>query len=124
MLGFGESKFEFKGQTYKWKFGQNARCEVEERLGCPIGEVVAELGSWADKPELYRATLLRAVFWSGLQERHPEIDLRAAGQIMDEIGIDKVIELFLAAFPSASNADDAGTKGQDPTKGAPTLTAA
>lgn len=61
--------------TYTLKFGRNAMASVEGLFGGrSFGDIASEQSF----------SVLRAMFWASLQKHHPEIDLLATGDLMDE----------------------------------------
>jgi hypothetical protein len=93
----GEVTVEADGTTYTLVYSVNALCELEDKLG----ESVADIGSLAAKGK--RFSTIRTVFWAGLQDHHPDVDLKEAGRIITAMGIEKadaaVAEAFGLAFP-------------------------
>lgn len=65
--------------TYTLKFGRNAMASVESLFGGrPFPEIMAD--------ESF--SVVRAMLWAALQRHHPEIDLLAAGDLMDALDDD------------------------------------
>ena len=61
--------------TYTLKFGRNAMASVESLFGGrPFPEIMADQSF----------SVVRAMLWAALQRHHPDIDLLAAGDLMDE----------------------------------------
>lgn len=71
------------GTDYVLRYDVNALCEVEEALGLNLVQLLTKLD--ADTPPSF--TEARALFWAGLRDHHPEIDLKAAGTLLGEVGI-------------------------------------
>lgn len=92
----GEREFEAYGKRYILKFSANALAELEAVLGLPILQM-------ADKFTAQNAGIreLRALVWAGLIEHHPEMTLKGAGELIDEVGIREVIDETLSAFEAA-----------------------
>lgn len=130
----GEVAFDGFGQTYTLRWTYNAICELETQTGMGVAAVGRELASWApptddkgrplpETPEQevariarLRATMVRAVFWAMLRDRHPDIDIRRAGELIGEIGgLNRAFELIGAAFERAAPE----TKGEGPTPAPP-----
>lgn len=63
--------------------------------------------------------IIRGVVWAALQDHHPGVDLRAAGEIIDQAGMpssmDAIGRAFKAAFPTAQNTEPEKT-GSHPRK--------
>jgi hypothetical protein len=106
----GEVALEINGATYLLVFSTNAMCEVEGILGQSTDEVLAQL---AVKPSV---SLVRALLWGALRERHPDVDLAKAGDLVDAIGgqgqaLLKIGEALVAAFPEAAGESPGPRKG-------------
>lgn len=93
----GEVAFQLEGKAYTLRYSIDALCALEQSTGMKISEIGLLSGGAAGITEL------RALLWAGLRERHAELDLKAAGEL---IRLDKVAELtksivdaFMAAFP-------------------------
>lgn len=93
----GEVSFTVDGKSYTIRLGRNAMAEAEAVVGRPFPAIVQSLGS---SPEV---GVLRAVLWAGLHRHHPELDLLAVGDLMDEAGDEAVTaaiaEALRLAFP-------------------------
>lgn len=98
----GEMSFDAEGKTYVLIYSNNALVELEDQLDRGIVDISQEMTSWAKQPEKIRLGLLRAVFWAGFIERHPEITVKMAGELMNKIGgVAKVTEVVSEAFARA-----------------------
>jgi hypothetical protein len=103
----GEVGFEAAGKKYIWIFSVGAMIALEEHLDRGIIDITEELQSWlppfemidgkavpkAETPEQIKARnskmrlgFCRSLFWSGLQDHHSEIDIKAAGEVMKALG--------------------------------------
>lgn len=102
----GEVAFDADGKTYTLRFSSNAICELEERLDKSFTKIGAELQAAVETdPASIRFGTLRAIFWAGLQDHHPDIDLAAAGDVMIAAGgavqaMALIGGAFVAAFPA------------------------
>lgn len=101
----GKIPFVADGVSFTLQFSVNAIVLLEDVLDKAIIHVPRLLLS-------HRMGPLRAAFWAGLQEHHPGITLRDAGELIPKIeGDKKVLELvgaaIEAAFPSKSEGGDA-----------------
>lgn len=98
----GDTDIQAGDRSYTLCFSSNAVCEMEEHFDRPIAEIGTMLDAGA------RFSDLRAVFWHGLRRHHPDLSLEDAGDVMDEVGQDKVGEAigtaFQRAFPQAKGA--------------------
>jgi hypothetical protein len=95
----GEVTFEALGKPWTMKIGTGAMCEIEGATGKSITEVGQELGN----PKTASLTLMRAVFWGALQDRHEGTTLKECNAIIDDIGMQRagvlIGEAFQLAFP-------------------------
>jgi hypothetical protein len=103
----GEVAFEAEGKTYTLRFSIDALCNLEEAAGKGFASIAIELSD----PEKMSVSLLRKVLWAGLIEHHPDLDVRAAGELILAAGgavvvLGQIEKAFTAAFP------------EDPEKGA------
>lgn len=102
----GEVEMQVGGKTYLLRLSVNQLIAVQKLTGLGLVQLEAALADTAN----FMIEPWRAVLWAGLQERHPEIDLEAAGDLIGEAGVAlvtvKVGEALQAAFPQ-------------PTRGAP-----
>lgn len=112
----GEVAFDAGGKSYTLHFSTNAICELEDKLDRSFIAISSELAKAASAPEKIRLTTLRAIFWAGLQDHHPDIDLKAAGKLVvaagGMAGVMKLIsEGFERAFPDPETKDARPTNG-------------
>ena len=82
----GELTFEADGTTYTLHYTHDALVELEDQLDRGIISIVSELERWTKDPELVRLSMVRAIFWAGLHDHHPEIDIKAAGELITKAG--------------------------------------
>jgi len=126
----GEVSFEAGGASYVMRRSWNSICELEGLTGQGFYALSMELASWGPpldangKPKKetsaqvearvrkIRGSTLRAVFCSMLRDRRPEFTLREAGDLMDELGTDRTLELVMQAFERGNPE----SKGENPTK--------
>lgn len=98
----GTVHFSAGENTYMLVFSTNALCVLETNLGDAIWAAFDDLSTM-------RISTMRTVFWAGLQDHHPQIDKAAAGRLMDQIGLPRVIGLIMEAvalaFPEAKPGD-------------------
>lgn len=112
----GEVSFDAGGKTYTLHYSANALCELEDLLDKGIIELTTEMQGWEKNPGKIRFKTIRAMFWAGLRDHHPEIDVAGAGELVTNAGgilgaVDLIGRAFGVAFP------DAKTKGARPPKG-------
>lgn len=93
----GEVPFEANEKTYTMRFSANALCELEGVTGIGVNAVANQIAN----PETLRLTMVRAVFWAGLRDHHPEITLHQAGEIITDISLTKAMELVSKSFELA-----------------------
>lgn len=95
----GQVEFKSDDKTFLLTFTNNAICDAEGVLDKSIVEIVQMI-------EKGRITAVRAVFWAGLHENHPEIDLKQAGSMMTgrlpEV-TDAISKAFQLSQPEASD---------------------
>lgn len=103
----GEVGFESDGKQWKLVYNYNALCELEDLLGVGVNQI-NDLLSDTKKMKL---STVRAVFWAGLREHHPEIDIKQAGEMIGGLKV-PAIELVAKGLQLASPEPE--VKGQDP----------
>lgn len=89
----GEVALDHDGAAYRMRFDFNAMADFEQLLGGDANamEILA-------KP--LNATRMRAMFWAGLRQCHPDMTLELAGEILST-NIDKLDAAIGSAFPDA-----------------------
>lgn len=110
----GEASLTVGDKTYTLRFGWNEIAEVEDLLDVAFFEYLA--------PKFANLTTIRggewrALFWSALRGGgHKEIDLLAAGELMNTAGMDHVSQAISEAisrtFPEASGAKNPPKAGR------------
>lgn len=90
-------------RSYTLRFSIDALCVLEDACG---GKGIVALSAELSDPSTLRLGLLRKVLWAGLRDHHPEIDEKAAGEIIPEAGglavvMAAVNTAFELAFPPA-----------------------
>lgn len=94
----GEVAVVADGNTYTLRLGMNAIVEIETALDIGIAQVTALF-----QGEGLKVGNMRLVLWAALRERHPDLTLEDAGDIMGHMGladtIAKLGEAMQAAFP-------------------------
>lgn len=98
-------------KAFTLSYSINAICELEEAMG---GRPIAQIAQDLQKPEKMTVTNVRLIVWAGLRDHHTDADLRLAGDVISDAGIqacmEKVAQAFVLAFP-----DQTGDKPR-PTK--------
>ena len=90
----------------------NALCDLEAELA-PMGVDLDSIGAEMEKRGARKMTILRAVIWAALQEKHLGTNLQDAGRIIGEVGIPAAgaavtkafQESFLSGEVAGGNAD-------------------
>ena len=94
----GEVELVVGDATYTLRLTINSICELEAEAGKPIGDVARDAESGSIRP-------VRMIMWAALKDRHPEMTLNGAGDLMTAIGLSKCSEVMTkvlqAAFPPA-----------------------
>ena len=107
----GEVIFEAQGQSWTFKLGTNAQVLLESKVGMPMSKFLQ-----AEKLSELGATDIRLIFWAGLFRQH-QLTEDAAGDLIDELGIERVGEIFKEAVEAATARNDNGAAGdQRPSK--------
>lgn len=78
----GEVAFEAGGRNYTLRFSADALCQLEDALGRGLIDILNEIAGWFDAPEKIRFSFIRQVFWAGLRDAHPDIDVKQAGELL------------------------------------------
>ncbi len=103
----GEVNFESGGKTYTFKLGTNAQVLLESRTGMSMAKYLK-----ADRIEELGSKDIRLIFWAGLTRNHPDLTEENVGDLIDDIGVDQVSEIFLKAFESAKPKTENGAAGE------------
>lgn len=94
----GEVAFEANGQRYVLQFSIDAICILEDAAGKGIVALLSEL----QDPLKMSVTTARIVLWAGLQEHHPDLTIKQAGElILAAGGVENLIGMFDKAFAAA-----------------------
>lgn len=102
----GEVPFEHGGKSYTFKFGTNTQAIIESRVGMSVNKFMKE------KSEQFGAGDLRLIFWAGLYQKH-RLTEEDVGDMIDEMGPEKVAQIFWTAVKEASVKAKEGN-GADP----------
>lgn len=107
----GEVAFEVDGKNYNLRYSANAICEMEDALKMSVNSIVKKM----QDPDGMSIGIARTIFWAGLTDRHPDIDVKAAGALIDGLGISGATEMIGKAFTLAfGEGGKAGTKDARP----------
>lgn len=88
----GEVSLRHGGKSYEMVLDFNALAEFEEAAG--VENAIEAI----QNPGALNAKKLRALFWAGLRQRHPEMTMELAGSILSG-NLDKMGEAIGTAFP-------------------------
>lgn len=98
----GEVALVVGSATYTLCYSINALCNLEEKLDKPIAEIIDTLGKKEGKN--IKLGLVRSLVWAGLLEKMPDVTPEKAGEIIQEGGVDAVLEkvgeAISIAFPN------------------------
>jgi hypothetical protein len=103
----GKVTFEAAGQDYALQFTTNRLCELEEEAGEKILAICARM----ENPEAISFIDLRRIFRAGLVGVFSHTD---AGDILDEVGMQRGLILAAQAMSAAFDIDTAGKPGKAP----------
>src|SRR5262245_35215807 len=107
----GEFEFTAAGKAYKLHYDNNEFVELEEMLDRGVVGIFLEMQQWQTDPNKIRLKWVRALLWAGLRKHHAGVDIRAAGDLIGEVGgvgeaVRIIGEALGKAFPE--------TKGENP----------
>jgi len=110
----GEVTFEARGQTFTFQLGINAQIMIENKVGMPLAKFFANKDD-----DQFKTQDVRTVFHAGLY-RHHKMTEEEVGDLIDEIGQQRVAEIFIEAAAAAFTKDPASSRangnGADPQK--------
>lgn len=93
----GELALQVGEKSYTLRFSANALCALEDALDVSV----VEFGDMLTDPKRVRLKTVRAVMWAGLQDHHPAITLKEAGDIIQELTMAKAMAAIGSAFELA-----------------------
>jgi hypothetical protein len=101
----GEVELVAGDKSYVLKFSVDAICSLEERLDKGFPAIAVDL----QQPHKLTISLVRQLLHASLNEAHPEITLKEAGELIIPAGgmvvvLDKVSAAISAAFPAPAEA--------------------
>ena len=109
----GEASFDIEGKAFRVRFSWNAAAEYEEAAGKALSDALLDIAR-----EKLSARSLRAMLWAGLQEHHPDVTLRQAGEMIDAMGRAEAQRVMGVAlryfFPELDPDDQAGAEADPP----------
>lgn len=92
----GEVTFDARETTFVFKLGTNAQAIVENKVGKSFSQYLR------DKGENLGAADIRMIFHAALFRRH-EMTEEDVGDLIDELGADRVAKIFTEAIAMASD---------------------
>ena len=103
----GEVALVIDGATYTLLYSVNALCNLEDRMGKPINEILATLG------ESTGLKSLRTLLHCGLSQRHPEVTELIAGDLLSfgnsQAITAKIGDALALAFPKIDGGEVAAS---------------
>ena len=93
----GSVSFTAMGKEMTLRYSTNALCRIEDETGMAINDVLESLQT---SPALSR---MRAIFRAGID---PALSSQEAGEVMDDLGFERVAALVQEAFSLAVPAGD------------------
>jgi hypothetical protein len=98
----GSVAFQVGEKAYTISFSINALCELEALMDQPVARIAKGL----EDPESVRMATVRALVWASLRDSHKDVDLKGAGDILEQAGMQHCMEAigraFALAFPEAT----------------------
>lgn len=108
----GEVEIKAPSGTFILRLSINAIAEIENLLDQGINQIATSLAD----PSRLRLATLRAIVWGGLREKHPDLSLFNAGELISEVGVDAITDAvqqaFTLAFPSVEGDERPPKAGQ------------
>jgi hypothetical protein len=104
MSANGTIAFEALGKARSLRFTVNALCLLEDKLEKSTLDIAMELQF---NP---RITTVRAMFWAGGGDH--DMTLGEVGEMVEELGIEKAIEIAREAFAAAFPDENRGSRGK------------
>jgi hypothetical protein len=100
--------FEAGGKDYKLRYTTNRLVALEAATGKEIIDWVASFAPDGDKPKMPSFTDMRTLFHAGIW---PQVGIEDAGDLIDDIGLEKVGTLIGEAFSAAFEHSAQGAAG-------------
>ncbi len=100
----GQVTFKAQGKTWALKFTTNAMCAYEDASGEYFTAVAKHFAAMQDGQ--FPIGVIRRLFWAGLLDCAPDLDLEGAGDLLDHVGLTRASEIVGEAFQAAFPADD------------------
>lgn len=101
----GDLAFTAGSQNYTIRYTIDSIVVLEEILGKGIMEIITDLQSWGQDQNKIRLGTIRSMLWAGLRCHHPEIDVKAAGELIKEMenGFGSALAIVGEGMASAFN---------------------
>ncbi len=109
MTNIIKGKFDFvaAGKTYSLQFTANGMCELEAAANCSTMAFLKRMEANAENDLSFID--VRLLFWAGLQEHHPELTVKDAGRIVQDMGgLAEAMTLAGQAVQSGMPQDESG----------------
>lgn len=99
----GQVTLHADGNAYRLQLSFNALAVLKRQTGLSIQGVIRAFKEQGDDVD---PELLSALLWAGMQDHHPDMTIEQAASLYPDGGleelVDKVQEMFTAAFPKGS----------------------
>lgn len=102
----GEVSLKAGAETYVLRLTFNGICELEQVLDMHSSEIDVLVRN----PTTVRSAHWRALLWGCLRDRHSDVDLEGAGEIIDRAGAEEAIKAIYAALRESQPEPKAGTE--------------
>lgn len=102
----GEVHFESGDKTYTFKLGTNAQVMIESKTKMPMSKFLNK-----DRLDQMGSGDIRLIFWAGLYRQHPDLTEEMVGDMIDDLGVDRVAEIFVEAFEASKAKTENGAAG-------------
>jgi hypothetical protein len=138
----GEVSFSVGTDDFTLRWDVNAMCHLEGTTGRGVNSIAREMAQWAppmdakgkqlpetpeqalQRADRVRMSLVRAVFWAMLRDRHPDVDIAKAGDMIGEIGgLGAAMDLIGQAFERGAAPETKGSRPPSQKAASPTGTA-
>lgn len=85
------------GENRKLSFSAEALFRLEEQLGKKMGAIEADMRN----PESFGLGVIRTMFWAGLLDTHPDLELKDVGRHFSKVDPVEACSLVVRAFNGA-----------------------
>ncbi|WP_439363080.1 hypothetical protein ACNJYD_19825 [Bradyrhizobium sp. DASA03005] len=101
------------GERRKLSFSAEALFRLEEQLGKKTGEIEADMRN----PEKFGFGVIRTMFWAGLLDTHPDLELKGVGCHFSKVDPVEACGLVVRAFNGAFGTLTEGAPANPPEPG-------